>query len=78
MTGEGFWVYDNWTNKAATVHRGSCVWCNDGRGTRGRKATAHGEWLGPFKTAAQAWARAERTRRETLWPCRFCKPMDEA
>jgi hypothetical protein len=31
-----YYVYENWTNTFAKVHRGGCTFCNDGRGFQGR------------------------------------------
>lgn len=44
-----FYVYENWTNTFAKVHRGDCPYCNDGTGFQGRgSSTPSGRWLGPF------------------------------
>jgi len=72
MTGEQFWVYENRVHEYATVHRGSCSFCNDGRGVHPGSSTANGEWLGPFATSADAWARAEKTRRREIRRCGHC------
>lgn len=71
---EEFWVYENWPNKAATVHRGSCSFCNEGRGLFGRSSTASGRWLGPFDTLDEAMMRAEQTGRKTVRRCGACTP----
>lgn len=75
---ETFWVYENWPNNCATVHLGSCAFCNDGRGMHGEAATANGEWLGPFSTGAEAWARAEKTKRREIRRCGVCSPLTDA
>ena len=75
MTGETFWVYENWTHENATVHRGSCSFCNNGRGLHPGSSTANGEWLGPFASATDAWTRAEETCRRDIRRCGVCSPV---
>lgn len=75
VTGEQFWVYENWTHEKATVHRGSCPFCKNGRGLHPGSSTANGDWLGPFATAADAWTRAEKTRRRDIRRCGACSPV---
>jgi len=59
MAAGEFYVYENWTNTFAKVHRGDCPFCNDGRGFQGRGSrTPSGQWLGPFSTAAIATSAA--------------------
>ncbi|MGP8007748.1 MAG: hypothetical protein ACLP2J_12050 [Acidimicrobiales bacterium] len=59
MTMAIYYVYENWTNTFAKVHRGSCPYCNDGRGIQGRGSkTPSGQWLGPFHSADEAMAAA--------------------
>jgi hypothetical protein len=33
---ETFYVYENWTNTFAKVHRRGCPYCNEGSGFQGR------------------------------------------
>jgi hypothetical protein len=78
-TGE-FHFYENWTNTYALVHRGSCPFCNRGRGTQGRGSeTASGKWHGPFGTFDEAVALAREAikvyRNRSVWivrPCGTC------
>lgn len=75
-----FYVYENWTNTFAKVHRGSCPYCNDGRGFQGRgNRTRNGQWLGPFETAdsamVEARAAANRHSNSAVWiveSCGYC------
>jgi len=73
--GDRFWVYENWTNECTTVHRASCSHCNDGRGVHAGASTKNGEWYGPFGSAAEAQARAERTKRRDIRRCGHCAPV---
>jgi hypothetical protein len=73
-TGEPFWLYENWTHDYVTVHHASCSFCKDGRGTHPGSSKANGEWLGPFATAAEARARAKKTKRRDIRCCGFCSP----
>ena len=50
----GFYVYENWTNKRARVHRASCSYCNGGRGSQASTGDKNGEWHGPFVELDQA------------------------
>jgi hypothetical protein len=38
-----FWIYENWPNSCATVHRADCPFCNNGRGVRAGGSTANGQ-----------------------------------
>lgn len=75
-----FYVYENWTNTFAKVHRWSCPHCNDGQGSQGRgNRTPNGQWLGPFETPelgmVEARALANRHSNRAVWivePCGYC------
>lgn len=54
---DGFYVYENWTNKRARLHRASCSFCNGGRGSQGSSSDKNGEWHGPFGDMGQARAK---------------------
>jgi hypothetical protein len=73
--GEQFWVYENWTHQYASVHRGSCAHCNDGRGAHGVESSSNGKWRGPFGDAAAAWLEAENTGRKGIRCCGVCSPV---
>lgn len=71
-TGVGYWVYENWTNEHATVHRADCAFCKGGRGMNEGASSSHGQWLGPFMDADAAWAKAADTRRKERRYCGSC------
>jgi hypothetical protein len=75
-----FYVYENWTNTFALVHRGSCSFCKYGQGTqkRGNK-TGNGEWHGSFPAyddaVTVARQKANRHPNGSVWivrPCGIC------
>ncbi len=71
---ERFWVYDNRVHNYACVHRASCPYCQDGRGTHGAGKTPNSEWFGPYVSFNEAWHCAERTNRRELRRCGSCDP----
>ena len=71
-----FWVYENWTHRYASVHRGECSHCNHGRGTQTGASRDNGEWHGPYEAALDAWAKARQTRRQTVRGCGHCRPPE--
>jgi hypothetical protein len=73
---ERFWVYDNRVHNYAAVHHASCMFCQDGRGMHAAGSTPNSEWLGPFDTCADAWARAQSTGRDQVRRCGSCNPTD--
>jgi hypothetical protein len=46
----GFYVYENWTNKRARLHRAHCSHCNAGRGSHVGSGEKNGRWHGPFNS----------------------------
>lgn len=59
-----FWVYENWRARGhkAVLHRGQCLFCNDGRGLSGQGTSPdNGRWLGPFENIDQASQAAHNT-----------------
>jgi len=70
--GDQFWVYENWTHEYATLHRGACSFCNEGRGTQSSTSGRNGQWLGPFASSTDAWTKAESTGRKDLRRCQVC------
>lgn len=54
---DGFFVYENWTNKRARLHRAGCSYCKGGEGTQGSTSDQNGEWHGPFPEVEQARAK---------------------
>ena len=55
-----FYVYENWRARGhkAVIHRGSCGFCNHGKGLTTGTRPEHGRWLGPFTTLSAAQAAA--------------------
>lgn len=49
-----YWVYKNWTEKHAYVHKATCRDCNNGEGQNKPKGDQNGEWKG-FDTYQQAY-----------------------
>jgi len=74
LSGEQFWVYENWTHDYAAIHRGECSFCNYGRGMHVGSSTKNGEWLGPFADLDEAKARAKQTKRASVRRCNVCAP----
>lgn len=73
---ERFWVYENWPNNYACVHRSSCSQCNDGEGTHSATSKENGQWLGPFANVSDASRQAQRTGRESIRGCGTCSPLE--
>lgn len=69
-----FWVYENWPNNCATVHKATCSFANGGLGLGNRASTENGQWLGPFEHAGAAWNRALATLRRDIRACGTCRP----
>lgn len=71
-----YWAYEHWAagiNKAV-IHRGSCGFCNEGRGTnKPKEQGVRGQWLGPCDTYEKAYNRAVTTGRPVKH-CSFCNP----
>ena len=70
----GYWVYENYPNKKAVVHRSDCRHCQDGLGTHGTGNTKNGVWHGPFTDADSALAKATSTHRANIRTCSICRP----
>jgi hypothetical protein len=72
-----FYVYENWTNTFALIHRGACSFCNHGQGVQGRgKQTPNGQWHGSFPTISEAHTAArgaaDRHSNRSVWTVRPC------
>jgi len=67
-----YWVYENWTaEQKAVIHRGSCGFCNEGRGCHKHKlGEKNGRWHGPFETLANAEIEARKTQRPVKLHCK--------
>ena len=66
-----YWVYvDDPTNRVR-VHRGSCSYCNDGRGMKESRLPDN-RWHGPYATEREAIDIALMTGRLDAKGCWFC------
>ncbi len=68
-----YYVYENYPTNRATVHKGSCSFCNNGRGRRTGILGLNGLWFGPFHTVDEAKRRARDTGRPSR-ECQICNP----
>jgi hypothetical protein len=68
----GFWVYENWTNKRARLHRAECSYCRGGQGTQGSASDKNGEWHGPFAELEQARAKLSMLDYNDKAECGLC------
>lgn len=69
---ENYYVYDNWTNKYAKVHKANCGYCNEGKGFHKDTSDTNGQWLGSFKDRQEAELEAQKTKRRTISNCLRC------
>ncbi len=74
-----YYVYTNWTQKHARVHKGTCKDCNNGQGKNHTSSTKHGMWLKPFKTYEEARKAAKdfidkRKCKDKIIACGHCHP----
>ena len=67
-----YWVYENYPNDKAMVHKALCPWCNHGKGTSGTGYTKNGEWQGPFSNVQEAHDKAQSTERSDIRDCAQC------
>lgn len=70
--GEGYYVYENWIHRRARLHRGSCSYCNYGRGTQGATDERTGRWYGPIADRAEARARLQSLKHDNKKECAAC------
>lgn len=70
--GNRFYVYENWTNKRARLHRGDCSYCNDGKGSQGTDSVTNGEWFGPYSTREAAAERLASVSHPNKAQCAKC------
>jgi hypothetical protein len=69
---EGFYLYENWIHRRARLHRGSCSYCNYGRGTQGATEERTGRWYGPIVDQAEAVARLNSLKHDNKKECGSC------
>lgn len=70
--GESYYLYENWIHRRARLHRGSCSYCNYGRGTQGATAERTGRWYGPIGDRAEATARLQSLKHDNKKECGSC------
>ena len=66
-----YFVYENWTNQRAVIHRAECGHCNHGAGRGPGSSGHHGRWHGPFDDETAATSAAKAAAR-TSKPCGHC------
>lgn len=71
ITAMGYWVYEDDPTSKARVHKGTCGYCNHGRGIRGSRLSDN-RWIGPFETEEEAIDKALRTGRSDVRRCKSC------
>jgi len=71
-----YYVYENWqvSPRKTKIHRGSCPFCNNGRGFRGGTDPSRGAWHGPFISKRDAQRKARQLRRTKNDDCQICNP----
>ncbi len=69
-----FYVYENWTQKKAVIHRGNCGYCQFGKGKNPTDSGKHGRWLGGFETFDEA-ATASHNTGQPHRRCKVCDPL---
>ena len=69
-----FYVYENWTIDRARVHKGSCSYCNDGKGVQVADSGRNGKWRGPFVERKTAFDILAKLGRADAGACGKCKP----
>ena len=67
----GYWVYEDDPTNMARVHKGTCGYCNHGRGIKGNRL-ADNRWIGPFETESEAIERGRVTGRADVRGCKIC------
>ena len=69
-----YWVYENYPNNRATVHKAECSHCNNGAGVHGVDKNSNGQWHGPYHGLSEARAKAGSTGRAVVRDCQVCAP----
>ena len=69
-----FWVYENFPNNKARVHRANCRNRNSGSGLRNIGKVDTGRWHGPYLDVREAKAKAHHTGRADVRDCKVCTP----
>jgi hypothetical protein len=69
---EAYYLYENWIHRRARLHRGSCSYCNSGRGTQGATEERTGRWYGPIPDREEAIARLMSLKHDDKKQCGSC------
>ncbi len=75
-----YFVYENWTNPHARVHKEDCSFCNEGEGIHNTSNQEHGKWTTKsFDTYKEACAEAQAFIKENncedqQYNCAHCHP----
>jgi len=70
-----YYIYENWTVKKARIHKGVCVFCNNGEGIhKNPPGEKNGKWRGPFDLYNSAKKVAQSLRNRILSDCKICEP----
>lgn len=67
-----YFVYENWTHKRSRVHRGSCVFCNSGKGNQASHSGRNDQWHGPFLDQSAALKKARSFGWDNSASCSVC------
>ncbi len=68
-----FYVYEDDPTKHVRVHRGSCTFCNNGKGRQPIRLPDN-RWHGPFDTLSTAQSFAKGLNRKDTDACPICLP----
>ncbi|NIQ04550.1 MAG: hypothetical protein GWO20_02105, partial [Candidatus Korarchaeota archaeon] len=70
-----WWIYDDDVSKStkARVHRGTCIYCNHGKGVNPEKPVeGDRKWRGPYPLWREAWKAAQKLGRAETTFCKKC------
>lgn len=71
--GERYFVYEHYGYDLVRLHKGSCRFCKNGTGLKGRGSTKTGQWL-PAQSLTDAIALARTIGRLDTAACSWCLP----
>lgn len=66
-----YFVCEQW-RKRVRIHRGTCRYCNGGKGRDPDKPAVSGAWYGPFPTRAKAFEKLKQINYRDMQDCAFC------
>lgn len=67
-----YWVYESWPHNKAIIHKGECLYCQNGQNRQGTRSDKDGAWRGPFLHPEKAVTAARATKRKINRHCRHC------